>query len=156
MSLFLTYREVHPMSRMAEAEISAFKGIPCFTISKKEEKRNGIPMLGALIVSDVSIEPTEKVWSFIFPGTITIPMHANTCLLYGRAPAGAETIPAKPLKKGKMYSVFLNARPDDPSDSTYGYKGKFCIAATANNSQQVIPIKKGTQAWIDNICPVPR
>ena len=154
MSLCLTCRDAYPMSRMAEAEISAFKGIPCFTISKKEERRNGTPMLGALMVYDISIKPPVKVWSFILPGATTLPMHAKTCYLYGQVPAGAESTAATMLKTGRMYSVFLNGRPDDPSDSTRGYKGKFCLIATANGGQQVIPIKRDMQAWIDEICPV--
>jgi hypothetical protein len=77
-------------------------------------------MLGALMVYDVSIKPTEEVWSFIFSGTTTIPMHANTCLLYGQAPAGAEATAMKKLRVGRMYSVFLNGRPDDPMEGTQG------------------------------------
>lgn len=153
MSLCLTYRDAYPMSRMAEAEISSFKGIPCFTISKKEERRNGTPMLGALMVYDISIKPPVEVWSFILPGATTLPMHAKTCYLYGQVPAGAESTAVTMLKTDRMYSVFLNGRPDDPSDSTYGYKGKFCLITTANSGQQVIPIKRDMQAWIDEICP---
>ena len=32
-------------SRIADAEISSVNGTPCFTISQKEEKRNGQPLL---------------------------------------------------------------------------------------------------------------
>ena len=149
----LTSTNASAWSRMAEAEISAFKGIPCFTIPKKKERRNGTPMLGALIVYDISIKPPVEVWSFILPGATILPMHAKTCYLYDQVPAGAESTAATMLKTGRMYSVFLNGRPDDPSDSTRGYKGKFCLIATANNGQQVIPIKRDMQAWIDEICP---
>ena len=153
MSLCLTHRDAYPVSRMAEAEITSFKGMPCFTISNREERRNGTPMLGALMVYDISIKPPVEVWSFILPGATTLPMHAKTCYLYGQVPAGAESTAATMLKTDRMYSVFLNGRPDDPSDSTYGYKGKFCLITTANNGQQVIPIKRDMRAWIDEICP---
>ncbi len=149
----LTSMDASAWSRMAEAEITSFKGMPCFTISKKEERRNGTPMLGALMVYDISIKPPVKVWSFILPGATTLPMHAKTCYLYGQVPAGAESTAATMLKTDRMYSVFLNGRPDDPSDSTRGYKVKFCLIATANSGQQVIPIKRDMQAWIDEICP---
>ncbi|MDN2679998.1 MULTISPECIES: hypothetical protein [unclassified Janthinobacterium] len=149
----LTSMDAAAWSRMAEAEISAFKGIPCFTISKREEHRNGTPMLGALMVYDLSIKPPVEVWSFILPGATPLPMHAKTCHLYGQVPTGAESTAATMLKTDRMYSVFLNGRPDAPSDSTYGYKGKFCLITTANSGQQVIPITRNMRAWIDEICP---
>lgn len=149
----LTSMDAAAWSRMAEAEISSFKGVPCFTISKKEERRNGTPRLGALMVYDLSIKPPVEVWSFILAGATTLPMHAKTCYLYGQVPTGAESTAATMLKTDRMYSVFLNGRPDAPSDSTYGDKGKFCLITTANSGQQVIPIKRDMRAWIDEICP---
>jgi len=153
MSHCLTYRDALATSRMAEARISSANGIPCFTISSKEERRNGVPLLGALTVYDVSSDPAEEAWSFTFPGTTTIPIHAKTCFPYGHVPAGAEAIAAAKLKEGRMYSVFLNGRPDDPADSTYGYKGKFCIANLPTGGQQVVPITRDMPAWRSEVCP---
>ena len=34
-------------SRMVEAKVSSINGVPCFSISKKEERRNGQPFLCA-------------------------------------------------------------------------------------------------------------
>jgi len=39
-------------SRMAEAEVTSVNGVPCFSISKQEERRNGQPFLGALGSAD--------------------------------------------------------------------------------------------------------
>ena len=149
----LTSMDAAAWSRMAEAEISSFKGIPCFTISKKEERRNGTPMLGALMVYDISIKPPVEVWSFILPGSTTLPMHATTCYLYGQVPAGAESTAATMLKTDRMYSVFLNGRPDAPSDSTRGYRGKFCLTSDAAGQQKIIAINKDMQEWRTEICP---
>ena len=153
MSHCLTYHDAMATSRVADAKVSASNGIPCFTVSSKEERRNGVPLLGALTVYDVSSKPPEEAWSFIFPGTIVMPIHAETCFLYGHAPAKAETTAAARLKHGRMYSVFLNGRPDDPSDPTYGYKGKFCIVVKADGGQQVIVITRDMPAWRDEVCP---
>lgn len=143
---------VHAWSRMADARVYSINGQPCFTISNKEEARNGVPLLGALSVYDISSKPAEETWSFIFPATITMPMSARSCLLYGHAPAGSEATVAIQLQKGRMYSVFLNGRPGDPSDPTYGYKGKFCITSKADGGQQVIVITREMPAWRHEVC----
>lgn len=111
-----------------------------------------ISVVGLTVMSD-TLKAPRKGWSFILPGATTLPMHATTCYLYGQVPAGAESTAVTMLKTDRMYSVFLNGRPDDPSDSTYGYKGKFCLITTANSGQQVIPIKRDMRAWIDEVCP---
>ena len=149
----LTSMDAAAWSRMAEAEISSFKGMPCFTISKKEERRNGTPMLGALMVYDISIKPPVEVWSFILPGATPLPMHAKTCYLYGQVPTGAESTAATMLKTGRMYDVFLNGRPADPSDPTRGYVGKFCLITGISGERKILRIDSDSQAWIDEICP---
>lgn len=151
----LACSQAQAWSRMADARVHAINGQPCFTVSKKEEARNGTPLLGVLTVYDISSKPAEEAWSFIFHGTTTMPIHAKTCFLYGHAPAIAEATAAAKLKEGTMYSIFLNGRPDDAADSTYGYKGKFCITVTANGEQQVVPITREMPAWRDEICPAP-
>lgn len=140
-------------SRMAHAEVHLVNGLPCFSISKKEEKRNGTPQIGALNLSDLSVKPAIKIWSFILPGTDTIPVRASSCILYGTAPAGAETRTAPPLKTGRLYDVFLNGRPDDPADPTQGYVGKFCLAAKAGGGHELVVVTSDTQAWKDEVCP---
>ncbi|WP_402719539.1 hypothetical protein [Janthinobacterium rivuli] len=149
----LTTINVSAWSRIADAHIHSINGIPCFSITKKEEARNGTPMLGALIVSDLSVQPAKKVWSFSAPPDWPIPIHAASCIRYGYLPPTATGIKPKSLVPGHFYSVFLNGRSKDPSDPTYGYQGKFCVRATADGGQQVITINSDMQAWIDEICP---
>ena len=154
MSLYLISHEASAWSRMAHAEVHLVNGLPCFSISKKEEKRNGIPQIGALSLSDLSVKPAIKIWSFIMPVMVTIPVRASSCILYGVAPAGAETRPAPPLKTGRLYDVFLNGRPDDPSDPTRGYVGKFCLAAKAGGGHELVVVTSDMREWIDETCPV--
>lgn len=78
--LLLTSMTSSATSRMAYAEVLSINGIPCFTISRKEEVRKGAPRIGALVLSDVSVKPAIKVWSFIMQGDTTISLSANTCI----------------------------------------------------------------------------
>ena len=149
----LTSVDASAWSRMAEAHIRSVNGMPCFSITKKEEARNGLPFLGALMVSDMSVQPVKEVWGFSMPPDMPLPIRASICIRYGNVPTGATGIRAGKLIPGHFYSVFLNGRPKDPSDPTYGYQGKFCVKATAAGAQQVIPINSGMQAWIDEVCP---
>lgn len=148
----LTYHDALAISRMADAEVRSVDGVPCFAISKNEEKRNGVPLLGALIISDLSSRPVKKVWSFLLPGDITIPIPSHTCLRYGKAPTGSSSKPPPELHIGRVYDVFLNARPDDPSDPTYGYAAKFCLIAKPDGQREVIFLRPETKAWKDEVC----
>ncbi|WP_141213202.1 hypothetical protein [Janthinobacterium sp. PC23-8] len=138
---------------MAEAIVTSSDGAPCFSITTKEEARNGVPILGALIVSDLSLRPVKKVWSFSLPPSTQLPIHAASCIRYGELPGMATGISPGILISGHFYSVFLNGSPKDPSDPTYGYEGKFCIAATATGGQQVVPITRDMLAWRSEVCP---
>ena len=153
MSLFSIYPDAMAMSRMAEAKVHSEDGIPCFSVSEKEEKRNGTPRLYALVLSDVSTKPATKVWSFIMPVGASIPVTADHCILYGVAPAGAEAIQAPQLIFGHMYDVFLNGRPEDRADPTRGYVGKFCMARKLSGATAVVPIGRNSKAWINELCP---
>ena len=140
-------------SRIADAEISSVNGTPCFTISQKEEKRNGQPLLGALSISDLSEKPAVGVWSFYMTGGKKVPLSSKSCLRYADLPQGANGMPAPELQTGRVYSIFLNGRPNDPSDPTYGYMGKFCIVTTATGERKIIAIGSDTPAWKQDSCP---
>ena len=70
--LFVLLMVVHLIawgrSRIADTEISSVDGVPCFTISLAEERRNGQPLLGALSVADLTDKPATGVWSFLMTG----------------------------------------------------------------------------------------
>lgn len=140
-------------SRIADAEINSVNGTPCFTISQTEEKRNGQPLLGALSISDLSEKPVVGVWSFYMTGGKKVPLSSKICLRYGDLPQGANGMPAPELQTGRVYSIFLNGRPNDPADPTYGYMGKFCIVATVTGERKIIAIGSDTPAWKKDSCP---
>ena len=145
-------------SRIADAEVMSVDGLPCFTISRAEESRNGQPLLGALSISDLSGKPARDIWSFFMTGGRKIPLSSKSCLRYGKLPEGAKTaagMPAPELQSGRVYSIFLNGRPNDPSDPTYGYRGKFCIMTAPSGDRKIIAIGSDTQVWKDDICPSP-
>ena len=146
------YLDAGATSRIADAEISSVNGTPCFTISQTEEKRNGQPLLGALSISDLSVKPATKVWSFVMSGGRKVPLSSKICLLYGDIPQGANGMPAPELQTGRVYSIFLNGRPDDPSDPTYGYRGKFCIVTMPTGERKIIAIGSDTPAWKQDSC----
>ena len=149
----LTSVDASAWSRIAEAHVSSVNGIPCFSITKKEESRNGLPFLGALMVSDMSVQPVKVVWGFSLPPDMALAIRASTCIRYGSMPTGATGIRVEKLIPGHFYSVFLNGSPKDPSDPTYGYQGKFCVVATEAGAQKVIPIDSDMQEWRTEICP---
>ena len=138
---------------MADAEVTSINGMPCFGISKKEERRNGQPFLGALSVSDVTVKPTTEIWGFLMTGGKKIPLSSTNCILYGKTPPNADAEPAPDLKVDRVYEVFLNGRPMDAADPTYGYVAKFCLVQQVSAKPRLVVIQSDTQAWRDDTCP---
>ena len=140
-------------SRMADAAVTSINGVPCFSISKKEERRNGQPFLGALSVSDVTVKPTTEIWGFLMTDGKKISLSSTNCIPYGNIPAHADAAPAPELKTGRVYEVFLNGRSMDAADPTYGYVAKFCLVQQISAKPHLVVIQSDTQAWLDNTCP---
>ena len=92
-------------SRMADAEVTSINGVPCFNISKQEERRNGQPFLGALSVSDVTVKPTTEIWGFLMTDDKKIPLSSTNCIPYGNISAHADAASAPELKTGRVYAV---------------------------------------------------
>jgi len=153
MILYSTFPDASAYSRMANALVRSIDGLPCFTVSKKEETRHGPPLLVALVIADHSIEPVRKVWSFTMPYDEALPLQASSCILYGELPDRASGIAAKKLVPGHLYRVFLNGRSNDPSDPTLGYVAKFCIVMTDKDTYSVLAINDDSAAWKTEICP---
>ena len=151
--LALSSMNGYARSRMADAEVTSVNGVPCFSISKQEERRNGQPFLGALSVSDVTVKPTTEIWGFLMTDGKKIPLSSTNCITYGNIPAHADAVPAPELKTGRVYEVFLNGRPADPADPTYGYVAKFCLVQQVSAKPRLVVIKSDTQAWMDDTCP---
>ena len=140
-------------SRRGEAEVRMEGGKPCFTLTAKEAKRDPGVRLQAVIVSDASSKPVAKAWSMSVDPAQGAPMSNASCIAYGQVPPGAETrTPPAPLQPDRVYLVYLNGRPSDPSDPTHGYGAKFCLASDGAQGQRLVPLKIGSREWIDEVC----
>lgn len=111
--------------RIGEVEVRAgANGVPCFTISEREEKRGGTPDFQAVTVSDSGGKP---MWKMAMPRERTFPVTHSMCIPYaGRVPALPQT-PAAMLETGKPYQVLIEARNARTAGGPVRYQGSFCL-----------------------------
>lgn len=131
------------MQRLGEAEVRQEAGVPCFTIAAQEVRRAGGPLqLHAVFVSDLSVKPVAEVWAFTLtpPGRTQL-ISQDTCVPYGQTPVGSEATGPQNLLPDRVYSVFLSATPATGSDSTMGYKAKFCLVVQPDGSSKVLQLR---------------
>lgn len=129
--------------RMGEAEVRDVDGVPCFTVTKKEEKRaDGKIQFGALSIHDETVKPVVKIWRFgIEPPSRYESIVNAQCYKYGVVPTGAEGEVAPPLKPGRLYTVDINAQPEDGTDPTHFYAARFCLVPLANGKVKILSFK---------------
>jgi hypothetical protein len=141
-------------SRMGDAEVRVQDGQPCFTISAKEAARGPTIRLQAMLVSDTSTTPVDRVWSVMLDQQRLPTLTPETCVAYGQTPEGATSkpTPVPELQSGKLYQVHLNTRSSDSSDPTRGYVGKFCFMPDGANGRKLVPLKPGSREWIEEVC----
>lgn len=147
-------------SRMGQAIVSNFEGVPCFTIPKNSETRDGIPLDG-LIVSELT-SPDEstypdELWQFsVEPPGNSITLRPEKCILYGTPPKLAKQNSLTPLKPFHVYAVFLHAVPK--GTSLRGYKADFCVfpEKSGKTSVKVIPWNEAEKKWQYEICAKPQ
>ncbi|MCC2962881.1 hypothetical protein LK540_20825 [Massilia sp. IC2-278] len=116
----------HAARRVGEVEVRAgANGVPCFTISRREEQRGGAPDFQAVTVSDSSGKP---MWKMAMPRERTFPVTHSMCIPYaGRVQALPQT-PAAALEPGKAYQVLIDARKAKNAGSPLRYLAWFCLA----------------------------
>lgn len=117
--------------RVGEAAVREDKnGLPCFTISEREEERSGTPDFQAITVS-----AGERIlWHMAMPRERTFPVAASMCIPYGgRVPALPQT-PAAALDAGKVYAVQLDMRPGKNAAMPLHYQTQFCLKGAAAGS----------------------
>lgn len=112
--------------RTGEAEVrSGANGVPCFTISEREEQRGGAPDFQAITVTDPGGKP---MWKMAMPRERTFPVTYSMCIPYaGRVQALPQT-PATVLEAGKVYQVLIEARKAKTAASPLRYQARFCLA----------------------------
>jgi len=126
--LLLTVLLVPPVQaacRIGEAEVRAgANGVPCFTISEREEQRGGTPDFQTVTVSDSSGKP---MWKMTMPRERTFSVTHSMCIPYaGRVQALPQT-PAAALDTGKAYQVLIDARKAKNASSPLRYQAWFCL-----------------------------
>lgn len=113
--------------RVGEAEVRAgANGVPCFTISQREEGRGGTPDFGSITVR--ASQGKLPLWRMAMPRDRTFPVAFSMCIPYGgRIPALPQT-PAAVLKEGELYTVVIDARPGKSPLRPSRYQARFCLA----------------------------
>jgi hypothetical protein len=120
--------------RVGEAEVrEGANGLPCFTISEREENRSGTPDFQAITVS----EGQRVLWHMAMPRERTFSVSSSMCIPYGgRVPALPQT-PAAMLEAGKVYTVQVAARAGKGAAMPVRYQGWFCLAFQRSGTSRV-------------------
>jgi len=142
-TLLLTVLLVPPAQaarRIGEAEVRVgANGVPCFTISAREEQRGGVPDFQAVTVSDSSGKP---MWQMTMPRERTFPVTHSMCIPYaGRVQALPQT-PAAVLEAGTAYQVLIEARKARNAGSPLRYLARFCLAPEAGSVGAQAPLMR--------------
>lgn len=126
-----------PAGRLGEAEVrQGASGVPCFTISEREERRGGTPDFDAVTVSDAGAR-RAVLWRMAMPPSRTFPVTFSMCVPYaGRVQALPQT-PAARLEAGRVYHVRIDARPAKGLHTPPAYEARFCLARQRDGSTLV-------------------
>ena len=116
-------------SRLGVAVVTESDGVPCFSIPDSAETRQGLPLTG-IVVSELPTGDWRKLPAELWHFTAAAPasrlqLRSGACVRYGEAPAATVQRTLKPLEPFHVYSVMVNARPDDAG--MIGYVAKFCV-----------------------------
>lgn len=141
----LTLLPAQAARRVGEAEVRAgANGVPCFTISQREEGRAGTPDFGSISVT--AGQDKLPMWRMAMPRERTFPVAWSMCIPYaGRVPALPQA-PALPLESGKVYAVQIDARPGKGGATPLRYQARFCLARKPDGATVVRHIGANDQA----------
>ena len=135
--------------RVGEAQVRAgANGVPCFTISLREEQRGGRPDFASVTVT--AIQEKNAMWRMVMPRERTFPVAHSMCIPYaGRVPALPQA-PALPLESGKVYTVRIDARPGKSVAMPLRYAARFCLTGQPNGGTLVHHI--GVDDRLGRVC----
>lgn len=135
-----------PAPRTGEAVVRATSnGLPCFTISEREERLGGAPNFQAISVFEPSARARTKMWTMSMPAQRTFPVLFSMCIPYaGRVQSLPQTAAAA-LEPGKVYEVYIDVRAGGTPNQPRGYGARFCLAKQRDGSVMVQPILAGAQ-----------
>lgn len=133
-----------PAPRTGEAEVrEASSGLPCFTISEREERRSGAPYFDAVTVYDPSAKPRAKMWRMSMPAGRTFPVLFSMCIPYGGRVQSLPQSVANVLEPGKVYEVAIDVKPGNEPGLPLAYAARFCLAKQRDGSVVVHHIGPG-------------
>lgn len=133
-----------PAPRTGEAEVrESANGLPCFTISEREERRNGAPNFDAITVYDSSSKPRARMWTMSMPPSRTFPVLFSMCVPYGGRVQSLPQTAAVALETGRVYEVLIDVRAGDTPSQPRGYGARFCLAKQRDGSVMVHHIDPG-------------
>jgi hypothetical protein len=138
-----------PAPRTGEAAVrEASNGLPCFTISEREESLGGAPDFESVTVYDASARPRTKMWTMSMPPTRTFPVLFSMCIPYAGRVQSLPQTKAAMLEAGKVYEVVIDVRagrgPQAPNRPR-GYGARFCLAKQRDGTMLVHHIGAGAQ-----------
>jgi hypothetical protein len=111
--------------RIGEAQVRAgANGVPCFTISEREEERGGVPDFQSITVSEAG---GKLMWRMAMPRERTFPVLNSMCIPYGGRVQALPQTPAAALAPGKAYLVQIEARPGRKVSTPLRYQARFCL-----------------------------
>jgi hypothetical protein len=133
-----------PAPRTGEAEVrESGSGLPCFTISEREERKNGAPNFEAVTVYDPSSKPRVKMWMMSMPPNRTFPVLFSMCVPYGGRVQSLPQSVATVLETGKVYEVYIDVRAGETPNQPRTYGARFCLAKQRDGSVVVHQIGPG-------------
>lgn len=131
-------------SRIGEAAVrEAANGLPCFTISEREENLGGAPDFEAVTVYDSSSRPRAKMWTMSMPPTRTFPVLFSMCIPYAGRVQSLPQTKAAMLQAGKVYEVVIDVRGGKVANRPRGYGARFCLAKQRDGTMLVHHIGTG-------------
>ena len=143
-------------SSVGRAVITDVNGLPCFGVPNNAETRDGVPLFTVIVTKRNLPGATtlpEKVWfSWIEPRGKSILLKPGSCIRYGVLPPSAQQEFLVPLEPYSIYSLMLQAFPQN--SSLRGYKGEFCMIPGAGNKLrvQVVPWDEKASTWRYDLC----
>lgn len=127
--------------RIGEAQVrEGANGVPCFTISEREEKRGGAPDFQAVTVSGSG---GKVLWRMAMPRERTFPVMYSMCIPYGGRVQALPQTPAASLEPGKTYLVQIDARPGRKAAMPLRYEARFCLVKKSGGNANQYRVAAG-------------
>ncbi len=127
LSLPVALAHAAPAPRAGEAQVrESSTGLPCFTITEREERLGGAPDFQAITVYDASARPRSKMWTMAMPPDRTFPVLYSMCIPYGGRVQALPQTKSVVLQAGKLYEVWIDVR-GAAAGQPRGYGARFCL-----------------------------